>query len=145
MKRAFVTVASALVAGVLFGAGLVLSGMTQPEKVLAFLNVAGAWDPSLLFVMVGAIGVNALAYVWARRREAPVIAPEFSFPSRRRPDPKLLAGAALFGVGWGIAGFCPGPSVVALASGTQGPFVFIAALLTGRFLAERLDRAAAKP
>jgi uncharacterized membrane protein YedE/YeeE len=143
--RALVSTVWALVAGAIFGAGLVLGGMTQPDKVLAFLNVAGAWDPSLLFVMAGAIGVHALAYLWARRREAPFAASEFNFPSRRRPVPRLLAGAALFGVGWGIAGFCPGPSVVALASGGQGPFVFVAALLTGRFLAERWDRAVAKP
>ena len=146
MNRSFVTTASALVAGLIFGAGLVLSGMAQPAKVLAFLNISGAWDPSLLLVMAAAVGVHVLAYRWARRREAPFAATNFHFPSRGRPSPRLLAGAALFGIGWGLAGFCPGPSVVALASGMQGPFVFVAALLTGRFLAERWAvRAAAKP
>jgi uncharacterized membrane protein YedE/YeeE len=129
--------------GLVFGAGLVVSGMTRPAKVLAFLDIFGeAWDPSLAFVMLGAIGVAALAFRWSRRSSAPVAAPTFSIPAKQPLDASLVGGAALFGVGWGLSGYCPGPSVVALASGGLGVVVFVAAVFVGMLAAARLERRA---
>jgi uncharacterized membrane protein YedE/YeeE len=130
-------------AGLLFGAGLVVSGMTKPDKVLAFLNPFGAWDPSLAFVMIGAIGVHALSYRFSRRLRAPLAAHEFHVPAARAVDVRLVLGAATFGVGWGLAGYCPGPAVVALGSGNAGAGVFTLALLAG-FLAVRATEGSAR-
>ncbi len=102
-----------LVSGLLFGAGLVLSGMTRPDKVIGFLDLTGDWDPSLAFVMVGAIGVFAFAAWAARRQTRPVWAPSFQWPTRKDIDARLLLGSALFGLGWGLAGYCPGPAPTA--------------------------------
>jgi uncharacterized protein len=128
----------ALGSGLVFGAGLVVSGMSNPAKVLGFLNLFGAWDPSLMFVMVGAIGVHALLYRHIIRRKAPYAAPAFDVPAAGRVDARLLIGSALFGAGWGLSGYCPGPSVVALASGATSVLVFVSALLLGSFVAARL-------
>jgi uncharacterized protein len=133
---------AALASGLVFGAGLVVSGMTRPSKVLAFLDVFGAWDPSLAFVMLGAVGVAALVFRWSRGRHAPVAAPSFSLPAKQPLDAGLLGGAALFGVGWGLSGYCPGPSIVALASGGLGVLVFVAAVFVGMLAAARLERGA---
>ena len=121
----------ALATGVLFGAGLTLSGMVHPAKVQAFLDVAGAWDPALAFVMGGALVVSALGWQLARRRKAPLFADRFELPTRRDLDRRLLAGAALFGVGWGLAGLCPGPALTGLAFGVPGAWVFVAAMTAG--------------
>ncbi|HEY3494235.1 MAG TPA: DUF6691 family protein [Polyangiaceae bacterium] len=129
----------ALACGLVFGAGLVLGGMTRPAKVLAFLDVFGAWDPSLMFVMGGALGISALAFRFSRRRAAPLAAASFSIPAKQPLDVGLLAGAALFGVGWGLGGYCPGPSVVSLASGGAGILVFMMAMLAGIGVGSRLE------
>jgi uncharacterized protein len=134
--------ATALVSGLLFGAGLVVSGMTRPQKVTAFLDVFGDWDPSLAFVMGGALGVAALAFRWVRGRSRPLAAPAFSLPAPQSLDAGLIGGAAVFGVGWGISGYCPGPSVVALASGGAGVVVFVVAVLAGIALVGRVERRA---
>lgn len=134
---------AAVSSGILFGVGLVLSGMTRPEKVVGFLDVGGAWDPSLAFVMAGAIAVHALAYRWTRGRKAPLFTAKFGIPSRRDIDVKLLLGAGVFGVGWGMGGYCPGPGIVSLASGAVGPFVFVAAMLLGMFVTAKLEELAA--
>jgi uncharacterized membrane protein YedE/YeeE len=131
-------VLGALGAGLSFGAGLVLSGMTRPAKVLAFLDVFGEWDPSLAFVMAGAIAVHALGYRLVRRRRRPLGGDRFHVPERGVIDRRLLAGAALFGVGWGLAGYCPGPAVVALASGSLGVAVFALGFLVASSLGSRL-------
>jgi uncharacterized membrane protein YedE/YeeE len=115
--------------GVVFSLGLGFAGMTRPSKVIGFLDFAGAWDPSLAMVMVGAIAVYAVAY--HARRERPLLADAFTLPSRTEIDPRLLGGAALFGVGWGLAGFCPGPAVTSLASGQADPVFFVAAMVAG--------------
>jgi uncharacterized protein len=130
--------------GLLFGAGLVLSGMTKPAKVIGFLDPFGAFDPSLLFVMAGAIGVHFVAYRWMKRRSAPLFAPKFVVPTRRDIDAKLLAGAALFGAGWGLGGYCPGPGVVSLAGAGSQALVFVAAMLAGMFASAKLEAYAAK-
>ena len=122
---------AALLAGLLFGVGLGLSGMTLPSKVLGFLDVTGHWDPSLMLVMVGAIGVHAALYRVIRRRRSPLFDDVFHVPTSRVLDGKLVGGALLFGVGWGLGGFCPGPALVSLATGHTGPLVFLGAMLLG--------------
>ncbi len=121
----------AAAAGVLFGVGLMLSGMTKPSKVLGFLDVTGAWDPSLAFVMMGAIAVHALGYRVVRRRATPRFDTSFHVPPARAVDAPLLLGAALFGIGWGLGGFCPGPVLVTLASGSARALIFVAAMIAG--------------
>lgn len=127
----------AFVAGALFGAGLLLSGMTQPAKVTAFLDVGGGWDPSLARVMAGAIGVFAVAYRAIARRGRTLRGGRLHLPIRTHVDSNLLAGAAVFGVGWGLAGFCPGPAIVSLASGSTSAIVFVAAMIAGMIAAGR--------
>jgi uncharacterized membrane protein YedE/YeeE len=130
--------AAAFAAGLVFALGLGISGMTQPGKVLAFLDVHGVWDPSLAFVMLGAIVTHALLLrpIFARGR--PLLAPLFAVPTRRDIDLRLVGGEALFGIGWGLAGFCPGPAVTAVASGHAAPVLFVAAMLAGMALFELL-------
>ncbi|HVK82936.1 MAG TPA: YeeE/YedE family protein [Kofleriaceae bacterium] len=122
----------AAVAGVLFGAGLLLSGMTQPARVIGFLDPTGAWDPTLAFVMGGAIAVYAVAHrLILRRSGAPWFELRFHVPERRALDLQLVVGAALFGIGWGLAGMCPGPGIVAAAAGSMDALVFVVAMLVG--------------
>lgn len=121
--------------GLVFGLGLVLSGMSNPAKVLNFLDIAaiarGGWDPSLAFVMAGAVAVTFLGYRLAWRRGQPLLAEQFHLPRLSRLDLPLVGGAALFGVGWGLAGFCPGPAFTALGLGRWEPVLFVAAMLAG--------------
>jgi len=126
-----VKIAAALLAGLLFGLGLALSGMLDPVRVQGFLDVTGAWDPSLAFVLGGAVGVSALGNLLARHVRHPLLAAAFDIPSSRQIDVKLLGGSALFGIGWGLAGFCPGPALAALSLGLPKAFVFVAAMLLG--------------
>jgi uncharacterized protein len=126
--------ALALAAGVLFGVGLGVSGMAQPAKVLGFLDVTGDWDPTLLFVMGGAVGVHFWAYRWARRRSAPGLDERFFVPAGTPIDARLSLGAVVFGIGWGIGGYCPGPAIVSLASLGAPVIVFVAAMLGGMLL-----------
>jgi len=124
--------AAAALAGLVFGVGLAVSQMANPAKVLAFLDLAGDWDPSLALVMGGALAVAAPAFAWARRPAArPLLADRFQIPERRAVDARLLAGASLFGVGWGLGGFCPGPALAALAAGEPRVWLFVAALAAG--------------
>jgi uncharacterized membrane protein YedE/YeeE len=126
----------AAVSGLLFAFGLALGGMTDPAKVRAFLDVFGAWDPSLAFVMGGAVGVYTLVFRFVRPRlSRPVLAPRFELPTRRDLDPRLILGAAVFGVGWGLGGICPGPAVVSFASGGLDILVFLAAMAAGMGIA----------
>lgn len=124
-------VITAALCGVLFGAGLALAQMIDPDKVLAFLDLAGAWDPSLILVMGGGAGVTALLFPWVMRRPQPRLDSHFHLPTKRRLDGRLVSGSALFGVGWGLAGYCPGPALVALTLGTAEPWLFVAAMIAG--------------
>lgn len=137
MKRSF----AALLAGLLFGLGLVVSQMIDPAKVLAFLDIAGSWDPSLAFVMIGAIPVAAIGFRATRRRPAPLLDTRFHGPSRTRVDRTLLTGSALFGIGWGLVGYCPGPALASLALGRWQSWVFVAAMLVGMIGYRFADRA----
>ncbi|MBX3185830.1 MAG: YeeE/YedE family protein [Labilithrix sp.] len=118
----------AFVSGALFAVGLAISGMTKPSKVAGFLDLAGAWDASLAFVMVGAIAVHFVAYRLVIRRAAPLFGARFELPAQTRIDGRLLAGAAIFGVGWGLGGFCPGPALVTAGSGSVAALVFVAGM-----------------
>ena len=122
---------SAALAGVLFGIGLIASQMVNPEKVIGFLDVLGAWDPTLGLVMGGAIPVAAAGFYWARRSAHPWFESRFEWPSSTHIDAKLVIGSALFGVGWGMAGFCPGPALVGAASLAPSALIFVAAMLLG--------------
>jgi len=122
------------VAGVIFAIGLGVAGMTQPAKVFAFLDLFGRWDPSLAFVMGGAIGVHAIAYRLIVGRSKPVLEPRYAVPASNGIDGKLVGGAALFGAGWGLAGYCPGPAVTSLASGDLAPLDVVTAMLAGMML-----------
>lgn len=124
-------VAAAALCGVLFGVGLALSQMINPDKVLAFLDLFGAWDPSLVLVMGGGAGVTAALFPLVLRRSQPRLDTRFHLPNRRQPDVRLVVGAALFGIGWGLAGYCPGPALVALTLGTWEPWLFVVAMLAG--------------
>ncbi|GAB4520310.1 MAG: hypothetical protein Kow00133_06700 [Amphiplicatus sp.] len=122
---------SALVAGLLFGLGLVVSDMINPAKIIGFLDVAGAWDPSLALVMAAAVATTSAGYRVVWRRKTPWFEPAFQQPAARAVDRQLLIGAGIFGVGWGLAGFCPGPAISAAALGDLEPYLFIVAMLAG--------------
>ena len=137
--------AAAFFVGLVFGTGIAFSGMANPAKVLNFFDLAGSWDPSLAFVMGGALLVAAVGDPLALRRDAPFLAPSFQVPTGRQIDLRLLAGSAVFGIGWGIAGFCPGGALPALGTGKAEVFVFTGALVAGVLatrLATRLPRTA---
>lgn len=128
---------SAFAIGLLFGLGIVLSGMVNPAKVLNFFDLAGSWDPSLIFVMGGALVTTLIGYWVVLRRPAPVLADRFALPTNTTIDARLIGGSALFGVGWGIAGFCPGGALPALGTARIEVVIFVAALIAG-ILAMRL-------
>jgi uncharacterized protein len=119
--------------GLVFGLGLLISGMNEPEKVLGFLDFFGAWDATLGFVMAGAVAVGCAGFALARRRAAPLLAPAFAWPSRSDIDAPLLTGSVLFGIGWGLVGICPGPALLNLAGLTAPILVFVAAMVVGMF------------
>lgn len=126
-----------LAAGTIFGAGLTVGGMTDPARVRGFLDLFGDWDPTLAFVMGGAVLLMALAWMVQRRMQRPVFAEQFSLPDRNDLTPRLIGGSALFGIGWGIAGLCPGPGFAALAIAPGSAAIFVVAMLAG-MLAVRL-------
>lgn len=128
-----------LIAGTLFGAGLVVGGMTDPGKVIGFLDLAGQWDPSLAFVMGAALCVTLPVFqVVVRRRSRPLLGPRFFLPTKTDLDPALLGGSVLFGIGWGIAGFCPGPAIANLVSGAPEVLAFVVAMIAGMWLRDRV-------
>ena len=129
---------TALLAGLVFGMGLLLSGMANPAKVLGFLDLLGPWDPSLALVMVGAVAVGALAFFVAGQRTQSLIGAEMKLPTAGPADRRLVLGSLLFGIGWGIAGFCPGPGLLALGMGDTKAVVFVTAMLAGMALFELL-------
>ncbi len=137
-KNAGLSLVFALLSGTLFGLGLAFSEMVNPAKVLAFLDVAGNWDATLAFVMLGALTVATPGFHACLKRKRPWFAERFALPGRTGLDPRLLLGAALFGVGWGLAGLCPGPALTALVTGEASMILFVAAMFGGAFLHDRL-------
>lgn len=135
----------ALLAGLVFGLGLILSGMTDPAKVLGFLDVAGAWDPSLALVMGGAIAVAAPAFARARRRPRSLLDAPMQWPTRTVVDRRLVLGSLAFGAGWGLAGFCPGPALVSAASGHREAWLFVAAMVAGMAVFSWIEQRPKRP
>jgi uncharacterized protein len=131
---------TALIAGFVFGLGLLVSGMANPAKVLGFLDLAGPWDPSLALVMAGAVAVASVAFAITAKRTRTLIGIEMKLPSSRTIDAPLLIGSVLFGIGWGLAGFCPGPALVAVGMGLPKAITFLGAMLAGMVLFEFLER-----
>jgi uncharacterized membrane protein YedE/YeeE len=129
-----------LLAGALFALGLGVGGMTQPSKVIGFLDVAGAWDPSLAFVMMGAIGVGVVPFRFVLRRSRPLLGGTLHVPRTKHVDARLVLGAALFGVGWGLGGYCPGPALVSLVTGQAPVLIFVAAMAAGIGVQHLVDR-----
>ncbi len=130
---------SVLISGILFGIGLAISGMINPQKVTDFLDVTGNWDPTLLFVMGGAVCISLPGFYLVQRREAPLFSTKFYLPSKKDLDIPLILGATLFGAGWGLAGYCPGPAIASLVSLTAEPIVFVLAMLVGQHLAKMFE------
>jgi len=137
-----VNAVAAFAAGLVFGVGLLLSGMTDPAKVIGFLDVAGRWDPSLAFVMAGAILVGFFAFAAARRRAQTFFGDALRLPQSRDIDARLVGGSIVFGIGWGLAGFCPGPAIVAFGAGFDQATVFVIAMLAGMLLYRVMNAAA---
>lgn len=131
----------ALLAGVVFGLGLSLGGMTQPAVVLGFLDLFGAWNPRLLFVMAGAVFTTAIGYRIVFRRRRPWLEADYQLPKARAIDRRLLAGATLFGIGWGIAGYCPGPALASLGAASPSVLMLVAAMAAGWWLAAKIPPA----
>jgi hypothetical protein len=134
-----------LIAGLIFGVGLTISGMISPSKVVAFLDVAGDWDPSLAFVMAGAVATTAIGYRLVFRGGRPLLEEKFALPTRKDVDASLIIGAALFGIGWGIGGYCPGPALAGLGFGAMHTVVFVIAMLAGMIAARVLPRVLGRP
>ena len=134
------TIVSALLSGLLFGIGLIVSGMTDPSKVTGFLDLAGKWDPSLAFVMGGAIIIGSLLFPFATKRERSVLGSPMQLPTATTIDRRLVLGGLTFGVGWGLAGYCPGPALASLTHSGAKPWVFVFAMLAGMALFELTER-----
>lgn len=131
---------ASFIVGLIFALGLGVSGMTQPQKVVGFLDLFGQWDPSLIFVMIGAIAVHFLTYRLIRKRNTPLLDTQWHVPTKRELTPSLMIGSVLFGVGWGLGGFCPGPAVTALASFEGRPLVFVISMLVGMYAFSLVDK-----
>tara|TARA_R110000851_G_scaffold21488_18_gene64455 strand:- start:780 stop:1214 length:435 start_codon:yes stop_codon:yes gene_type:complete len=130
---------SAVLVGLVFGVGIAISGMINPAKVLNFFDIAGTWDPSLIFVMGGALLTTFIGYRLVLKRPGPIVEAEFKLPTNTMIDARLIGGSAVFGLGWGIAGFCPGAAVPALGSGRYEVLAFVAALLAGLWVAKMIQ------
>ncbi|WP_026350030.1 YeeE/YedE family protein [Bordetella sp. FB-8] len=131
---------AALISGLIFGVGLMISGMANPAKVLGFLDISGRWDPSLAFVMAGAIAIGSIAFLFAKRRKKSLLGLPMQIPVSTNVTVRLVLGSAVFGVGWGLAGFCPGPALVAMGAGFPKAWCFVAAMVAGMVVFEILER-----
>lgn len=130
----------AMVVGFLFALGLGLSGMTEPEKVVGFLDLFGNWDPSLMFVMIGAIAIHFVSYKIIRKRASPLLSADWHVPTKTNISSSLIIGSLLFGTGWGLAGFCPGPALTALSSLNARPLLFVVSMLVGMLIFQQVDK-----
>ena len=140
MSTPAVKTAVGYIAGLLFGLGLAVSGMTDPARVLGFLDIAGAWDPTLMFVLGAAVGTTFVGYRLVFARGTPLFSTKFQLPTKQELDAKLLGGAALFGVGWGLSGYCPGPAIASIGGLTLPLLALLAAMVLGWFIAQRIAR-----
>ena len=140
MSTPAVKTAAGYLAGLLFGLGLAISGMTDPARVLGFLDIAGAWDPTLMFVLGAAVGTTFVGYRLVFARGTPLFSAKFQLPTKQELDAKLLGGAALFGVGWGLSGYCPGPAIASMGGLTLPLLALLSAMVLGWFIAQRIAR-----
>ncbi|WP_311066077.1 DUF6691 family protein [Halomonas sp. DWK9] len=140
MSTPAVRTAAGYLAGLLFGLGLAMSGMTDPARVLGFLDITGAWDPTLIFVLGAAVGTTFVGYRLVFARGTPLFSTKFQLPTKQELDAKLLGGAALFGVGWGLSGYCPGPAIASVGGLTLPLLALLAAMVLGWWIAQRLTR-----
>ena len=140
MNHHLKTVLFAFIAGLIFGLGLILAGMANPAKVLGFLDIAGTWDPSLAFVMAGAIMIGFVAFLLAKKRTQSFLGLPIQMPTNQLIDKELVLGSALFGIGWGLAGICPGPGIVLLGAGETKGLVFVSALVLGVLIFRVINR-----
>ena len=144
MKNKFGPGLSSLIVGFIFAIGLGMSGMTEPQKVIGFLDIFGAWDPSLMFVMLGGIGVHFITYRLIRRRPSPLLSPsgesQWHVPAKGEITPALIVGSLVFGIGWGLGGFCPGPAITSLASLEVKPILFVISMIIGMILFRQIDK-----
>lgn len=140
MKQTIKQNGLALIAGIIFGVGLGLSQMIDRQRVLGFLDLAGNWDPTLLFVLGGAVAVTVISFRFVLNRNTPLLSAQFYVPTHQDIDWRLIAGAALFGIGWGIAGYCPGPGIAALATGDRNPVVFLLSMVAGMIVFNHYDQ-----
>ena len=140
MSTPAVKTAAGYIAGLLFGLGLAISGMTDPARGLGFLDIAGAWDPTLMFVLGAAVGTTFVGYRLVFARGTPLFSAKFQLPTKQELDAKLLGGAALFGVGWGLSGYCPGPAIASMGGLTLPLLALLAAMVLGWFIAQRIAR-----
>lgn len=131
---------AAFISGLVFGVGLIVSGLVNPAKVLGFLDITGRWDPSLALVMAGAVAVGAVAFLIADQRTESLLHAQMRLPATQQVDARLVIGSLLFGVGWGLAGFCPGPALVALGTGLPKAVIFVVSMLAGMAIFELLER-----
>lgn len=131
---------SAFMSGLIFGIGLILSGMTDPAKVIGFLDVTGSWNPSLAFVMIGAIAVAYFAFRTAARQSKTILGEQIALPAKKDIDTRLIVGSITFGIGWGLAGYCPGPAIASIATNASEPILFSAAMLAGMAIYEVLQK-----
>ena len=131
---------AALIAGLIFGVGLIISGMTNPSKIIGFLDIAGVWDPSLLLVMVGAISLSYFAYRKASALAWPLLGDEMQLPKSRQINRRLVLGSLTFGAGWGLAGYCPGPALASIATGSHEPMIFVTAMIAGMAIYELMEQ-----
>jgi len=130
---------TAFLTGLIFGVGLIISGMTNPSKIIGFLDIAGVWDPSLLLVMVGAITVSYFAYRKASALARPLLGDEMQLPKSREVNRRLVVGSLIFGAGWGLAGYCPGPALASIATGAHEPIIFVIAMIAGMAIYELME------
>ncbi len=140
MSTLAVKTAAGYLAGMLFGLGLAISGMTDPARVLGFLDIAGVWDPTLIFVLGAAVGTTFVGYRLVFARGTPLFSTQFQLPTKQELDAKLLGGAALFGVGWGLSGYCPGPAIASMGGLTLPLLALLAAMVVGWWIAQRLSQ-----
>lgn len=140
MNTPAVKTAAGYIAGLLFGLGLAISGMTDPARVLGFLDITGVWDPTLMFVLGAAVGTTFVGYRLVFARGTPLFSTKFQLPTKQELDAKLLGGAALFGVGWGLSGYCPGPAIASIGGLTLPLLALLAAMVLGWFIAQRIAR-----
>ncbi|WP_083025614.1 DUF6691 family protein [Vreelandella lionensis] len=140
MNTPAVKTAAGYIAGLLFGLGLAISGMTDPARGLGFLDIAGVWDPTLMFVLGAAVGTTFVGYRLVFARGTPLFSTKFQLPTKQELDAKLLGGAALFGVGWGLSGYCPGPAIASIGGLTLPLLALLAAMVLGWFIAQRIAR-----